>query len=122
MAANFDGQNVEMSEVFEGISAVLLAPVVLPLASAVNQPLVKSAIKEGIAFSERCQEAVADAQERLEDMFAEAQAEVDAERSADPDNQDVMNQPVFMRLRGYFNSESRRTSPYVSLEWIKIST
>lgn len=80
MTTDFDLQSVDASEVFEGVAAVLIAPIMLPLASAVNQPLVKSVMREGIAFSERCQEAVADAQERLEDTLAEAQAEVDERR------------------------------------------
>lgn len=81
MSTDFEWESIEASEVFEGIAAVFLAPVVLPLTSAVNQPFVKSALKEGIAFSERCQEAVAEAREQLEDTFAEAQAEVSAERN-----------------------------------------
>lgn len=81
-STDFDLQSVEISEVFEGVKAVLLAPVLLPLASAVNQPLVKAVIRESIAFSERCQDAVADAQERLDDILAEAQAEAHAEAEA----------------------------------------
>jgi hypothetical protein len=113
MSADFDLQSVEISEVFEGVAAVLLAPIVLPLASAVNQPLVKNALKEGIAFSERCQEAVADAQERLEDTFAQAQAEVDAERSGQVESDmgregTLMRQerPSYQRTTGQFSDQS----------------
>jgi hypothetical protein len=113
MSADFDLQSVEVSEVVEGIAAILLAPIVLPLASAVNQPLVKNALKEGIAFTERCQEAVADAQERLEDTFAEAQAEVDAERRGHGDssngNAGTLTQrerPSYQRTTGQFSNRS----------------
>jgi hypothetical protein len=79
-STEFDLESVEISEVFEGVKAVLLAPVLLPLVSTVNQPLVKAVIRESIAFSERCRDAVADAQERLDDIFAEVQAEAEAKR------------------------------------------
>lgn len=113
MSADFDLQSVEVSEVFEGVAAMLLAPIVLPLASAINQPLVKNALKESIAFSGRCQEAVADAQERLEDTLAEAQAEVDAERSGHIDTDTghegtLMRQdrPSYRRTTGQFTDQS----------------
>lgn len=113
MSADFDLQSVEISEVFEGVAAVLLAPIVLPLASAVNQPLVKNALKEGIAFTERCQEAVADAQERLEDTFAEAQAEVNAERrghsesgNGSSDTIERQDWPSYQRTTGQFTDQS----------------
>lgn len=87
MSTDFDVHAVESSEIVEGIAAMLSIPILLPLASAVNQPLVKSILKEGIAFAERCKEAAADARERLEDTIAEAQAEVEAEQRQS-DNQD----------------------------------
>lgn len=82
MASDFDFENIDISKIVEGLTAVMVAPVILPAAAAVNQPMVKAAIKEGIAFSERCQEAVAEARERLEDIVAEAQAELSAERES----------------------------------------
>jgi len=113
MSTDFDLQSVEVSEVVEGVADVLLAPIVLPLASAVNQPLVKNVLKEGIAFSERCQEAVADAQERLEDTFAQAQAEVDAERNGQGEsfngNAGTLMQrerPSYRRTTGQFTDQS----------------
>ncbi|MGF1478564.1 MAG: DUF5132 domain-containing protein [Cyanophyceae cyanobacterium] len=77
-------ENIQVSEVLEGISAVLVAPLVLPLSAGMNQPLAKSMLKEAIAFSQRCQEAVAEARERFEDVVAEAQAELDEEAQAFP--------------------------------------
>ncbi|MEB3358791.1 MAG: DUF5132 domain-containing protein [Synechococcales bacterium] len=73
----FDFGDINLSEVMEGLGSVLVAPLVLPAAAAVNQPLVKSAIREAIAFSERCKEAVAEASERIEDVVVEAQYEVE---------------------------------------------
>jgi hypothetical protein len=127
MAADFDINSVDVSEVFEGVAAVLLAPVMLPLASAVNQPLVKSALREGIAFSERCQEAIADAQERLEDTLAEAQAEVDRDRrnphhgNGNGGTQDSLvsqttpmsDRPSYQRTAGQFSNHSTQTASQV---------
>lgn len=123
MSADFDLQSFEMSEVFEGVAAMLLAPIVLPLASAVNQPLVKNVLKEGIALSERCQEAVADAQERLEDAFAEAKAAVEADYSGTSDSTFVQRpdwmpkeRPSYQRVTGQFTEESAQAT--VQLEYL----
>jgi hypothetical protein len=120
MPADFDIQSPKIAEVFEGIAAMLFAPVVLPLASAVNQPLVQSALKEGIAFSERCQEAVADAQERLEDSWAAAQAEVAAERrqadeATDEDTRKLVRseRPSHQRTTGSYGQEATQTASQV---------
>lgn len=77
MAQLFDIEEIELSEVMEGLTAIALAPVVLPAAAILDQPLAKAALKEGIAFSQRCQEAVAAAKERLEDVMAEVKAELE---------------------------------------------
>lgn len=82
MAFEFDGEDIKASEVSERITAVLLAPIVLPLSAGIDQPLVKTTIKEAIAFSQRCQEAVANTRERFEDVMAEAKAELDEEQTA----------------------------------------
>jgi hypothetical protein len=84
MASEFEFEEINVSEVVEGLTAVALAPIVLPLAAGANQPLGKALIKEGLAFSERCQEAVAEARERVEDLMAEARAELDEEQQRQP--------------------------------------
>lgn len=95
MGSDFDGQEMKMSEVFTGISALLLAPVMLPVAAAIDQPLVKSTLKQALLFSSRCQEAVAIAQERLEDGLAEVRAEVEAEQK-DGHTAKANSQPVLL--------------------------
>lgn len=101
MAVEFDVDSVQLSQVLEGIAALVVAPVILPLSSAMKQPLVKSAIREGLAFSERCQEAVAHAQENVEDIFAEIQAEVEAsyEQNQSPDGDTSRVQPMRQHQR-----------------------
>jgi hypothetical protein len=84
MASEFEFEEINVSEVVEGLTAIALAPIILPLAAGANQPLGKALIKEGLAFSERCQEAVAEARERIEDLMAEARAELDEEQQRQP--------------------------------------
>lgn len=79
MTAEIEWENIEVSEIVEGLTAVILAPVVLPLAAGIDRPLAKKTLKEAIAFSQRCKQAVAEARERFEDVLAEAEAEVDRE-------------------------------------------
>lgn len=59
-----------------GIGASILAPLVIPLAAAVVKPLLKATIKGGILLYEKGQEAVAEAGEVIEDLAAEAKAEL----------------------------------------------
>ena len=77
----------DFSKIVEGVTAVMAGPVVLAVAEGINQSLVKSTIKEGIAFSERSQEAMAEARERFEDLVAEVQAELAEERQAKPNTE-----------------------------------
>lgn len=74
MASEFNSEDVGMSEVVEGLKGLILAPIVLTLRAGVNQPPVQAAIKEGVALSERCQEAIVETRERFEDLVVEAQA------------------------------------------------
>lgn len=89
MSSEFDLDEIEFSDVIEGVTAVLLAPVILPIASGMQQPLVKNAIKEGMAFSDRCKEAIAVAREQIEDSLAEARAEVEQAQSQPSDAPDT---------------------------------
>jgi Protein of unknown function (DUF5132) len=74
MASTSNVEQVGIAEIVEGITAVILAPVVLPLAVAVNQPLAQEVIKGGIALSEKVKEAVSQIQEVVEDLEAEVKA------------------------------------------------
>ena len=44
MTAEFDWDEIEVSEIIEGRTTVMLAPVVLPLAAGINQPLAKKTV------------------------------------------------------------------------------
>ena len=59
-----------------GITAVVLAPIILPVVTRAARPLAHAALKTGMIFYERGREAVAEAQEVLEDVIAEVRAEL----------------------------------------------
>ncbi|MFQ4144629.1 DUF5132 domain-containing protein [Chlorogloeopsis sp. ULAP02] len=82
MSPTFDWEQINVPEIVEGITGVIFAPVILPLASAVHQPTVQAAIKGGIAISERCKEALAETTEVIENLAAEVNAELIADKQA----------------------------------------
>lgn len=68
-----------------GIGASILAPVVIPVIASVAKPLAKAAIKGGIMLYEKGREVAAEAGEVVEDLVAEAKAEMaEAEKEAAP--------------------------------------
>ena len=65
-----------------GAGAVLLAPVIIPAIGGALRPLLKSTIKGGILAYEGAKVAVAEAREAMEDLTAEAKAEVAEKNTA----------------------------------------
>jgi hypothetical protein len=61
-----------------GLGAVVLAPVLLPVVATVMKPMAKEAIKLGVMLYEKGSEAIAEVGEVIEDLLAEAKAEVAA--------------------------------------------
>jgi hypothetical protein len=70
------GTRVNAGGLTIGAGAVLLAPVVLPVVGAILRPLLKSAIKGGILAYEGARVSVEEAKEMVEDLAAEAKAEM----------------------------------------------
>jgi hypothetical protein len=66
---------------------LLVAPVAIPILAQAARPLLKTAIKGGFLAYERASEIVADALETVEDLAAEAKAEVHAELAAAKEDQ-----------------------------------
>ena len=62
-----------------GIGAALLAPVVLPVLAKAGRPLARAAIKSGMLLFEKGRETVEEIGEVVEDLIAEAQAEIEEE-------------------------------------------
>lgn len=65
-----------------GVGAALLAPVLLPAVARLARPLMKAAIRSGIIFYEKGRETVAELGEVVEDIVAEAQAEISEPEAA----------------------------------------
>ena len=71
-----------------GIGALLLAPVLIPVVAGVGKPVAKTMIKEGIKLYEKGKETFAEMGEVLEDIVAEAKAEIAQEdRNSHTNNQ-----------------------------------
>ena len=60
-----------------GVGTAILAPVVIPMVASIAKPLAKAAIKGGIMLYEKNRELIAEATEVVEDLVAEAKAELD---------------------------------------------
>jgi hypothetical protein len=70
--------------VLVGLGAVILAPVILPVVGSVVKPVAKGAIKLGVMLYERGSETIAEVGEVIEDLVAEAKAEVAAAQKESP--------------------------------------
>jgi len=76
MTSTFNLEEVNIPEIVESLTALLFAPVIFPVAAAVKQPVVQTAIKGGITLSERCKEAVAEVVEVFDNITAEVNADL----------------------------------------------
>ena len=65
-----------------GIGASVVAPVVIPVLATVVKPLTKAAIKGGFLLYDKGRETLAEAQEVIEDLVAEAKAEMEEAQEA----------------------------------------
>jgi Protein of unknown function (DUF5132) len=59
-----------------GLGVLILAPAIAPAVAAVVRPLAKASIKNGILLFEKARELIAEAKESVEDLAAEAHAEL----------------------------------------------
>ncbi len=75
-----DIENVVEDLGVPGIAAVVLLPVFIPVVAGVGKPLAKAAIKGGIVLYEKGKGVIAEVGESLEDIMAEAKAELAEEQ------------------------------------------
>ena len=71
----------EFEEIVEGlgvpgIAAIVLMPILVPVAGKYVKPLAKAAVKGGIVLYEKGKGVIAEVGETLEDIIAEAKAEL----------------------------------------------
>lgn len=73
-----------------GIGALVLAPIIVPALAKAGKPLVKAALKGGLRLYEKSRGAIAEAGEVLEDLVAEAQAELADERAQETESAQII--------------------------------
>ncbi|MEW6218755.1 MAG: DUF5132 domain-containing protein [Thermodesulfobacteriota bacterium] len=64
-----------------GLGAAVLAPRLLPVLAQAAKPVAKAAIKSGLVLFEKGKELAAETGEIVEDLWAEAKAEVEEEHA-----------------------------------------
>ena len=67
-----------------GIAAIVLIPVLLPVAEKAVKPMAKATIKGGVVLYEKGKGVIANVGETFEDIVAESLAELAEERSQTP--------------------------------------
>lgn len=70
------GNGLTVGSIAVGAGVVLLAPVVIPVVGAILKPVAKAVIKGGIMAYEGAKVSLAETKETLEDIAAEAKAEI----------------------------------------------
>jgi Protein of unknown function (DUF5132) len=78
----------EIEEVVEGlgvpgIAAIVLLPVLIPVAGGLGKSIAKATIKGGIVLYEKGKGVIAEVGETFEDIVAEAKAEIADEHARD---------------------------------------
>ncbi|GAB6144746.1 DUF5132 domain-containing protein [Desulfocicer niacini] len=66
-----------------GAGIVVLTPIVLPLLGSIAKPIFKAAIKGALVTYEGTRMAIAEAKEAIEDITAEAKAEIAQDGAAE---------------------------------------
>ncbi|MDJ0580504.1 DUF5132 domain-containing protein [Crocosphaera sp.] len=67
-----------------GITAIVLLPVLIPVAGKAAKPIAKATIKGGVVLYEKGKGVIANVGETFEDMVAESLAELAEERTETP--------------------------------------
>ncbi|MGA3172846.1 MAG: DUF5132 domain-containing protein [Syntrophorhabdales bacterium] len=65
-----------------GVGSVIIAPLIVPALSKAAKPLAKAAIRGGLTLFETGREKLAEMHEVVDDLMAEAKAEIAAEQAA----------------------------------------
>ncbi|MGD9505054.1 MAG: DUF5132 domain-containing protein [Syntrophobacteraceae bacterium] len=65
-----------------GIGGIILIPTLAPAVAAVAKPLARTLIKSGLVVYQKSVEVLAETKEVMEDLTAEAKAELAAEQKA----------------------------------------
>jgi hypothetical protein len=77
-----------------GVGVAVLAPLVLPTVARAARPMARAAIKSGLLLFEKGQETVAELGEVIDDLLAEAQAEIEQSKQHGDDVEDITEETV----------------------------
>ncbi|MCX8069326.1 MAG: DUF5132 domain-containing protein [Thermodesulfovibrionales bacterium] len=78
-----------------GIGAAIIAPALIPVVSSIVKPIAKAVIKGGILCYERGKESIAEISEMVEDIAAEAKAEIEEMQKRQQEGAEaVVTEPV----------------------------
>jgi DNA-directed RNA polymerase subunit F len=64
-----------LDTIIEGLTAIVFSPMILPIASAMKEPIVQNTIKDSILLSEKVKDAVVEMGETVEKLTADARKE-----------------------------------------------
>lgn len=79
----FAGSNLKLGTgLAVGAGVLLLAPIVFPVVGSIFKSLTKATIKGGLIAAEKTRIGLAEAKETLEDLAAEAKAEIAEKQEA----------------------------------------
>ncbi len=81
--------NIDIKDIAEdlgipGITAIVLLPVLIPVAGKAAKPIAKATIKGGVVLYEKGKGVIANVGETFEDIVAESLAELAEERTEAP--------------------------------------
>jgi hypothetical protein len=77
-----------------GIGVAILAPLLLPTVAKAARPLARAAIKSGILLLEKGRETAAELGEVVDDLLAEAKAEIEQDQHLAGDVEEVSEDTV----------------------------
>jgi ethanolamine transporter EutH len=84
-----------------GIGMFVLAPVLSPILSSAVKPVAKAVIKQGMVVYGKGREVMAESYELVEDLVAEAKAELAEKTAAQAGEAKQNKQPEDYIVRGY---------------------
>jgi hypothetical protein len=90
------------------VGAILVAPTVIPALGSALRPIAKALVKNGIAVYDSAKELIAEAGEELNDMVAEARAEM--EQESQPETSAATETPPSGRAEGASRESGGRAS------------
>jgi hypothetical protein len=70
------GLGFNVATVAIGAAAVMFGPALLAMAGSAAKPVLKAGIKGGLLFYDKSKQMISEAKESLEDLAAEAKAEI----------------------------------------------